>query len=70
MESSSATDDTLRLYTKLINIYNNVGVVFQSYLRRTYDDLNDIEDFNASLNIDINDLNEIKMAESLLKTLK
>ena len=44
MESSSATDNTLRLYRKLINIYNNVGIVFQSYLRRTYDDLNNIDD--------------------------
>ncbi len=43
MESSSITDDTLKLYRKLIGIYDNVGIVFQSYLHRSYDDLKNIK---------------------------
>ena len=39
MEDSTLTDSTLNLYKKLHENYNNVGVVIQAYLRRTYDDV-------------------------------
>ena len=39
MEDSTFTDSTLNLYKKLHEKYNNVGVVVQAYLRRTYDDV-------------------------------
>lgn len=39
MEDSSTTDDIIELYQKLKSKYNNVGVVVQSYLRRTLADV-------------------------------
>lgn len=39
MEDSTLTDLTLNLYKKLHEKFNNVGVVVQAYLRRTYDDV-------------------------------
>ena len=48
MESSEVTDDTIFIYKKLSRDYSNFGIVFQSYLFRT---LNDIK------NLNINNLN-------------
>lgn len=39
MEDSSTTDKTFNLYKRLREKYNNVGVVVQSYLRRTLPDV-------------------------------
>lgn len=39
MEDSSCTDKTINLYLRLRKEYDNVGIVLQSYLRRTYDDV-------------------------------
>lgn len=39
MEDSSTTDATLELHSKLKKKYSNVGVVVQSYLKRTYSDV-------------------------------
>ena len=39
MENSSLTDDTISIYRKLSDQYSNFGIVFQSYLFRTYDDI-------------------------------
>ena len=39
MESSSLTDDTISIYRKLSDQHSNFGIVFQSYLFRTYDDI-------------------------------
>lgn len=39
MEDSSCTDKTINLYLRLRKDYDNVGIVLQSYLRRTYDDV-------------------------------
>ncbi|MCL5029205.1 MAG: proline dehydrogenase family protein [Bacteroidetes bacterium] len=39
MEDSPYTDLTFSLYKKLRNNYDNVGVVIQAYLKRTYDDV-------------------------------
>jgi proline dehydrogenase len=39
MEDSPYTDATFNLFTRLKAEYDNVGVVVQSYLKRTYDDV-------------------------------
>lgn len=39
MEDSPYTDATFRLYKRLKVDYDNVGVVVQAYMKRTYDDL-------------------------------
>ena len=39
MEDSPYTDSTFRLYKRLREKYDNVGVVIQSYLKRSYDDV-------------------------------
>ncbi len=39
MESSSATDVTIKLFNTLYSTSKNVGTVFQAYLHRTFDDI-------------------------------
>ncbi len=39
MEDSPFTDATINLYKKLIEDYDNVGIVVQAYLKRTFDDV-------------------------------
>ena len=39
MEDSPYTDATINLYKKIYEKYKNLGVVVQSYLKRTYDDV-------------------------------
>lgn len=39
MEDATTTDATLRIYRDLHERYGNVGCVFQSYMRRTLDDI-------------------------------
>jgi proline dehydrogenase len=39
MEDSPYTDATINLYKRIYENYKNVGVVVQSYLKRTYDDV-------------------------------
>ena len=39
MEDRTTTDATLRIYRELHEKYGNLGVVFQSYMRRTLDDI-------------------------------
>ena len=39
MEDSPYTDMTINLYKKLIKDYDNVGIVVQAYLKRTFDDV-------------------------------
>jgi proline dehydrogenase len=52
MEDSSTTDDTLRLYRELRGAgYDNVGVVLQSYLRRTVDDIYALADLNPNVRL-------------------
>ena len=38
MEDSPYTDDTIEIYKKNFQEYDNVGIVLQSYLKRTYND--------------------------------
>ncbi|NOZ62743.1 MAG: proline dehydrogenase [Calditrichaeota bacterium] len=42
MEDATCTDDTIDIYLKLRKEFENVGTVFQSYLRRTIDDVDHI----------------------------
>lgn len=39
MEDSPYTDSTISLYKRIYEQYKNVGIVVQSYLKRTYDDV-------------------------------
>ena len=43
MESSKATDDTIKIYKELAASSCNVGPVFQAYLNRTYSDIQNME---------------------------
>ena len=43
MESSSATNDTITLYNTAKNQYQNVGTVFQAYLKRTLEDVRNLD---------------------------
>jgi len=48
MEDSPCTDDELELFRKLKNEFpGNVGLVLQSYLKRTFKDLEDMLDLNS-----------------------
>ncbi len=52
MEDSSTTDETLRLYRELREAgHDNLGVVLQSYLRRTLDDIGGLSDLQPSVRI-------------------
>jgi proline dehydrogenase len=45
MEDSTTTDDTIELYRKIRSNYNNVGLVLQAYLKRTYSDAEKIIEY-------------------------
>jgi len=52
MEDSSTTDDTLQLYRELREDgYDNLGVVLQSMLRRTVDDVGSLADLRPSVRL-------------------
>jgi proline dehydrogenase len=52
MEDSSTTDDNLRLYRELRDQgRDNVGVVLQAMLRRTYDDVGALADLKPSVRL-------------------
>jgi proline dehydrogenase len=52
MEDSSTTDDTLRLYRELREAgHDNVGVVLQAHLRRTFDDIQALADLKPNVRI-------------------
>jgi len=42
MESSKLTDTTIKLYNDLQSISSNIGIVFQAYLHRTENDINNL----------------------------
>ncbi|KAF0151155.1 MAG: L-proline dehydrogenase [Ignavibacteria bacterium] len=42
MEDSPFTDATIKLFNRVREKYNNVGIVVQSYLKRTLDDVNEL----------------------------
>jgi proline dehydrogenase len=51
MEDYTCTTDTIEIYLRLTEHYNNVGVVIQSYLRRTIDDVNTLVTYQANLRL-------------------
>ena len=52
MEDSSTTDETLRLYWELREDgHDNVGIVLQSYLRRTPDDVRRLADLRPNVRL-------------------
>lgn len=42
MEDSDTTDKIINLYKRLLEDYKNIGIVVQAYLKRTLDDVNNI----------------------------
>lgn len=48
MEDSPYTQATIDMFKELRSKYQNVGIVLQSYLRRTYDDVVDLNKFGTS----------------------
>ena len=44
MENSQTTDMTIQTFKEIYQDYKNVGIVFQAYLKRTYDDLEKLMD--------------------------
>jgi len=51
MEDHSCTSDTLNLFKRLRTEFDNVGVVIQSYLRRTVDDVNQLIEDGANIRL-------------------
>ncbi len=51
MEDSSTTDDTLALYRRLREKYDNVGVVLQSMLHRSLDDIRSLLPLKVSVRV-------------------
>ena len=44
MEHSATTDDTIDVFKRIYKNHKNTGTVFQAYLKRTYNDINDMEE--------------------------
>jgi proline dehydrogenase len=51
MEDSGCTDDTLDIFFRLKEEFDNVGIVLQSYLRRTMDDAAKLSDLTANVRL-------------------
>jgi len=51
MENSPYTDETIRLFKKCRDLYHNIGIAFQSYLKRSEEDLTQL--FRKDLNVRI-----------------
>lgn len=51
MESSEYTQSTLRLFYDLFDTFNNVGVVVQSYMRRSEDDIRKLCSIGAAVRL-------------------
>jgi proline dehydrogenase len=51
MEDHTCTSDTLNIYKRLRAEFDNVGVVIQSYLRRTVDDVNQLIEIGANIRL-------------------
>jgi proline dehydrogenase len=48
MEDSPYTDSTIRLYKRLREKYDNVGIVIQAYLKRSYNDVTGLNKLHAN----------------------
>lgn len=51
MEDRTCTDATIRIYNELQAKYGNLGTVFQSYMRRTLDDIGDLPSEGANIRL-------------------
>lgn len=51
MEDNTCTSDTLNIYQRLRAEFDNVGIVIQSYLRRTIDDVNQLIEIGANIRL-------------------
>ncbi len=52
MENSPYTDDTLKAYKQLRGEgFDNVGFVIQAYMKRSYDDLNNLKDYKPNVRL-------------------
>ncbi len=51
MEDATTTDATIDMYLKLHEEFENVGTVFQAYLRRLIDDVNRVIPYKANLRL-------------------
>ena len=51
MEDHTCTDDTIDIYLRLREEYDNVGTVLQSYMRRNIDDVNNLIPHKANLRL-------------------
>jgi proline dehydrogenase len=51
MEGSSVTTRTLRIYSKLLEGHENVGVALQAYLKRSEDDLKNLMDIGGKVRL-------------------
>lgn len=51
MEDATTTDATIDMYLKLHEEFQNVGTVFQAYLRRLIDDVNRVIPYKANLRL-------------------
>jgi proline dehydrogenase len=51
MEDSPYTDSTIRLYKRLREKYSNVGIVIQSYLKRSFNDVVDLSKLNTNFRL-------------------
>lgn len=51
MEGSAVTTSTLRIYSKLRESHENVGVALQAYLRRSEDDLKNLLDIGGKVRL-------------------
>ncbi len=51
MEDATTTDDTIDMYLRFHKEYDNVGTVFQSYLRRLMDDVNHVIPYKPNLRL-------------------
>ena len=43
MEHSGTTDDTINVFKRIYKNHKNIGTVFQAYLKRTYNDIDNME---------------------------
>ena len=69
MEHSGTTEQTIDVFKKIYKTYKNTGIVFQAYLKRTYDDIDSMKEkinfrlckgiYNESSNIAYNDKQKI-----------
>ena len=51
MEDSNCTTDTIEIYQRLRNEFENVGIVLQAYMRRSINDLTDITKKRANIRL-------------------